>query len=70
MMCDQGSGRPLTVTGIEVKGQIDRCIRHNRRNKTKTFVFKISNNKEMELYKHVFGCNQKYFIQLESGSFL
>jgi hypothetical protein len=41
MMGDQGSGRPLTVTGIEVKRQIDRRIRHNRITKTKTVVSKI-----------------------------
>jgi hypothetical protein len=70
MVCDQGFGRPLTVRGIEVKGQIDRRIRHNRRNKKKTFVSKISSNKERKLCKHVFGHNQKYFIHLESGSFL
>jgi hypothetical protein len=67
---DQASERPLAVRDIEVKGQIDRRIRHNRRTKTKTFTSKISSNKETKLCKHIIETRRKIFHSVGIRRFL
>jgi hypothetical protein len=67
MMCDQVSGKPLTVTGIEVHRQIDRRIRHKRTTKAKILVSKISNNKER---KYAFETQSKIFYSVGIRKFL